>query len=77
MLELCFVPVVRCSLVLVVLTAESWGLLIGGVFMDAKTAQVGVGCGRDLCCRVPHRHAAVAAGSTEGFVTLDWLMLCE
>lgn len=29
-----------CSLVLVVLTAESWGLLIGGVFMDAKTAQV-------------------------------------
>lgn len=31
---------VRCSLVLVVMTAESWGLLIGGVFMDAKTAQV-------------------------------------
>jgi hypothetical protein len=29
-----------CSLVLVVMTAESWGLLIGGVFMDAKTAQV-------------------------------------
>jgi hypothetical protein len=34
---------VMCSLVLVVLTAESWGLLIGGVFMDAKTAQVS-GC---------------------------------
>lgn len=31
---------VPCSLVLVVMTAESWGLLIGGVFMDAKTAQV-------------------------------------
>jgi hypothetical protein len=29
-------------LVLVVLAAESWGLLIGGVFMDAKTAQVGL-----------------------------------
>lgn len=34
-------PCPPCSLVLVVLTAESWGLLIGGVFMDAKTAQVG------------------------------------
>lgn len=28
------------SLVLVTFTAESWGLLIGGVFMEAKTAQV-------------------------------------
>jgi ABC-type multidrug transport system permease subunit len=29
------------SLVLVVAVAESWGLLIGGVCMDPKTAQVG------------------------------------
>lgn len=29
------------SLILVVLTAESWGLLIGGVCMEPKTAQVG------------------------------------
>jgi ABC-type multidrug transport system permease subunit len=29
------------SLVLVVSVAESWGLLIGGVCMDPKTAQVG------------------------------------
>lgn len=28
------------SLVLVVAVGESWGLLIGGVFMEAKTAQV-------------------------------------
>jgi hypothetical protein len=29
------------SLVLVTFTAESWGLLVGGVFMEPKTAQVG------------------------------------
>jgi hypothetical protein len=38
----------RRSLILVVLTAESWGLLIGGVCMEPKTTQVGGGIEEEL-----------------------------